>query len=150
MTTALNALSEPRRVSFVLGERTVELSPTVLPTMQGTRITFRLIENGEPEESLDELLGPPGDAHHVLNALSRRNGLVVLCSPTSSDRRALLLSALPELVAPGRTVLSIEDSVEHLVHGVEQVEIDPRAGVTFARDRTRCSAPTPTSPRSAS
>ena len=132
VTTALNALSEPRRVSFVLGERTVELSPTVLPTMQGTRITFRLVENGEPEESLDELLGPPGDAHHVLNALGRRNGLVVLCSPTSSDRRALLLSALPELVAPGRTVVSIEDSVEHLVHGVEQIDVDPRAGVTFA------------------
>ena len=95
-------------------------------------VTFRFVENGEPPESLDELLGPPGDAHDVLSALSRRNGLVVLCSPTSSERRALLVSALPELVEPGRIVLSIEDSVEHLVHGVDQVDVDPGAGVTFA------------------
>jgi type II secretory ATPase GspE/PulE/Tfp pilus assembly ATPase PilB-like protein len=132
VATALNALSELGRMSFAVGGRTVELRPTVLPTVQGTRVTFRLVENGEPPESLDELLGPPGDAHHVLSALGRRNGLVVLCSPTSSERRALLLSALPELVEPGRTVLSIEDSVEHLVHGVDQVDVDPGAGVTFA------------------
>jgi type II secretory ATPase GspE/PulE/Tfp pilus assembly ATPase PilB-like protein len=132
VTTALNALSDHGRRSFAVGGRTVELRPTVLATVQGTRVTFRLVENGEPPESLDELLGPPGDAHYVLNALSRHNGLVVLCSPTSSERRALLLSALPELVEPGRTVLSIEDSVEHLVNGVDQVDVDPGAGVTFA------------------
>jgi type II secretory ATPase GspE/PulE/Tfp pilus assembly ATPase PilB-like protein len=132
VTPALNALSELGRMSLAVGGRMVELRPTVLPTVQGARVTFRIVENGEPPESLDALLGPPGDAHDVLSALSRRNGMVVLCSPTSSERRALLLSALPELVEPGRTVLSIEDSVEHLVHGVDQVDVNPGAGVTFA------------------
>ena len=132
LTAALAALSRPVRTSFAVEGHTVELRPTVLSTVQGTRATFRLVENGGPPESLDELFGSPDAAEDLRTALGRSNGLVVLCSPTHSARHALLRSALPELVGPGRTVLSIEDPVEHLVHGVEQVDVDPRAGVTFA------------------
>jgi type II secretory ATPase GspE/PulE/Tfp pilus assembly ATPase PilB-like protein len=128
---ALTELATLGRARFDVDGRSVELRPAVLPTMLGERVTFRVVGEHAESSSLAELLGTEA-ADAVREALERRNGLVVLCAPSSTERAATLYAALRETAAPGRTVLSVEDPVEQLVDGVDQLEVDPRAGVTFA------------------
>jgi type IV pilus assembly protein PilB len=132
LMAGLAELAGLARAAFSVDGRTVELRPAVLPTVLGERVTFRVVDDELSPSSLTAVLDDPSASEALLEALAAPRGLVVLCSPLPDDRSALLHAALHEVAGSGRTIIALEDPVEHLLEGVEQVEVDPRAGVTFA------------------
>lgn len=117
---------------FEVGGRSLEVRPAVLPTVLGDRVTFRVVEGSRTRHSFLELVERTGAGQALQDALDRRSGLVVVCGPAGSGRTTTLHAALAELTGGDRVVLTIEDSVEQLVHGADQTEIDLRRGLTFA------------------
>ncbi len=124
----------PRHGRIELHEdgRTHALRLTTLPTTNGEKVTLRAVDHGAVPSTLAEL-GMSAESETLLRkALEQPYGAVLTCGPTGSGRTTTLYAALRELNARERTLTTIEDPVEHRIAGVDQVEVDPSAGLTFA------------------
>jgi type IV pilus assembly protein PilB len=120
------------RVSIRRGEDTVDVRVAVLPTTHGEKVTLRVLNHAEAPESLDALELRP-EARAALEAAIRRPfGAVVVVGPTGSGKTTTLHACLQELNTPERSLTTIEDPVEYRAPGVDQIEVNPRAGLTFA------------------
>jgi type IV pilus assembly protein PilB len=121
------------RVAVRTGGHTVDLRIAVLPTKFGEKITLRVLNQASAPRSLSELDLAPETEDAIRTAIHQPFGAVVTCGPTGSGKTTTLYAALHELNTPERTIMTIEDPVEYLTPGVDQVEVNPRAGLTFAR-----------------
>ena len=103
-----------------------------LPTTYGEKVTLRMLSQGEAPESL-AALGMSTRSHADLQrAISQPFGAVVVVGPTGSGKTTTLFTCLQLLNTPDRQLTTIEDPVEYRVDGLDQVEVNPRAGLTFA------------------
>lgn len=121
------------RVAVRTGGHTVDLRIAVLPTKFGEKITLRILNHASAPSSLTELSLAAETEEKIRNAIHQPFGAVITCGPTGSGKTTTLYAALHELNTPERTLMTIEDPVEYLTPGVDQIEVNPRAGLTFAR-----------------
>jgi len=121
------------RVAVRTGGHTVDLRIAVLPTKFGEKITLRVLNQASAPRSLAELDLAPETEEAIRTAISQPFGAVITCGPTGSGKTTTLYAALHELNTPERTLMTIEDPVEYLTAGIDQIEVNPRAGLTFAR-----------------
>jgi type IV pilus assembly protein PilB len=121
------------RVAVRTGGHTVDLRIAVLPTKFGEKITLRVLNQASAPRSLAELDLAPETEEAIRSAISQPFGAVITCGPTGSGKTTTLYAALHELNTPERTLMTIEDPVEYLTAGIDQIEVNPRAGLTFAR-----------------
>jgi type IV pilus assembly protein PilB len=121
------------RVAVRAGGHTVDLRIAVLPTKFGEKVTLRILNQASAPRSLAGLALAPDDEETIRRAIHQPFGAVITCGPTGSGKTTTLYAALHELNTPERTLMTIEDPVEYLTPGVDQIEVNPRAGLTFAR-----------------
>ena len=121
------------RVAVRTGGHTVDLRIAVLPTKFGEKITLRVLNQASTPRSLAELDLASETEDAIQNAIGQPFGAVITCGPTGSGKTTTLYAALHELNTPERTIMTIEDPVEYLTAGIDQIEVNPRAGLTFAR-----------------
>ena len=120
------------RASIGAGNETIGFQITVLPTTNGEKVTLRVLDRPIGPLSLADL-GMPADLEDVFrSAIEQPFGTVVACGPTGSGRTTTLYAALQELNTPERTIATIEDPVEYVMPGIDQTDVDPAAGLTFA------------------
>jgi type IV pilus assembly protein PilB len=120
------------RVTIRRGDDTVDVRVAVLPTTHGEKVTLRILNQRDAPSSLAELGMWPRSASLVGEALAQPFGSIVVVGPTGSGKTTTLYAALAELNTPDRTLMTIEDPVEYRAAGLDQVEVNPRAGLTFA------------------
>ena len=121
------------RFALDIGDEKAELRSTSFPTPYGDRVTLRVVPGDEDAAvSLSELVEDADTSETVRKALEQAAGLLVICSPPGEGRTTTLHAAIAELNTPERVLLTVEDPIHRLVGGVDQAEIDPQAGVTFA------------------
>lgn len=101
------------------------------PTVHGDKVTFFTGERSASPTSLDELGLAPDSAEALRHALARPSGAIVACGPVGSGTTTMLYAALDVLNTPDRVAVTIEDPVERLLHGVDQVAVDQTGGLTF-------------------
>ena len=121
------------RVAVKSGSHTVDLRMAVLPTKYGEKVTLRVLNQADAPDSLAELQLAPDVEEAIRKAINQPFGAVLTCGPTGSGKTTTLYAALQELNTPDRTVMTIEDPVEYLTPGIDQIEVNVRAGLTFAR-----------------
>jgi type IV pilus assembly protein PilB len=121
------------RVAVRAGGHTVDLRVAVLPTKFGEKITLRVLNQASAPQSLADLALSPETEATIREAIHQPFGAVITCGPTGSGKTTTLYAALNELNTPERTLMTIEDPVEYLTPGIDQVEVNTRAGLTFAR-----------------
>jgi type IV pilus assembly protein PilB len=114
-------------------ERIVDLRAEAVSTKRGDKVTLRVHGGIAALTSFAELGMASDAAETVLKAIHQPFGAIVVCGPTGSGRTTTLYAALHELNTPERTLTTIEDPIEHLTPGIDQVEVDPEAGLTFAQ-----------------
>jgi general secretion pathway protein E len=132
---ARNELAELTRRplnTFRVGKRSLALRSAVLPTLNGDRATFRVVDEDARPSSFFELVVRTGAAEALQGALDRGSGLLVVSGPAGSGRTTTLRAALAELGCAHRAVLTIEDPVDGLVPGADQIEVDASRGLTLA------------------
>jgi type IV pilus assembly protein PilB len=120
------------RVSIKRAAHTVDVRVAVLPTMHGEKVTLRILNRREAPSSLGELGMGPRSQGCLEAAIRRPFGAVVVVGPTGSGKTTTLYACVQQLNTPERTLTTIEDPVEYRAPGLDQVEVNVRAGLTFA------------------
>jgi type IV pilus assembly protein PilB len=121
------------RVAVKNGSQTVDLRMAVLPTKFGEKVTLRVLNQAAAPSSLADLGMAPDLEEIVRKAIEQPYGAILTCGPTGSGKTTTLYAALQELNTPDRTLMTIEDPVEYVTPGIDQIEVNVRAGLTFAR-----------------
>ena len=120
------------RVTIRRGSDTVDVRMAVLPTTHGEKVTLRILNQRDAPSSLVELGMWPRSVALVEAALRQPYGSIIVVGPTGSGKTTTLYAALSQLNTPDRTLMTIEDPVEYRAAGLDQCEVNPRAGLTFA------------------
>lgn len=112
--------------------RALDIRVATLPTVEGESAVMRLLDKSRAAPTLAEL-GLSEAAREQLRAVvARPTGALLVTGPTGSGKSTTLYAALSELNRPGINVLTVEDPVEYRLPGINQVQINVRAGLTFA------------------
>ena len=120
------------RVSVTVDDRRVDLRITTLPTQRGEGATIRILDKDNAQRSLDEL-GMDGDARQRFqNSFQQAYGAVLVTGPTGSGKSTTLYAALQELNQVEKNIITIEDPVEYRLPGVNQINVNRKAGLDFA------------------
>jgi type II secretory ATPase GspE/PulE/Tfp pilus assembly ATPase PilB-like protein len=110
----------------------LDLRVSSLPTIDGERLTIRLLDRDGGGRRLDDLGIPHDLRRDFRSVLSASSGFVVICGPTGSGKTTTLYAALGERDAESEHICSVEDPVERRLDGVAQVQVNVRSGLTFA------------------
>jgi type IV pilus assembly protein PilB len=121
------------RVSIKFGGHPLDLRIAIMPTTHGEQIVLRIMHRAVSKPDLSELGMTPAAREPFEAAIRQPYGAVIVCGPTGSGKTTTLYTALHLLNDPGRVVMTIEDPVEYQIRGINQIEISPRGGLTFAR-----------------
>ncbi len=120
------------RFSFTSGDGDVDLRISTLPTVNGEKIVMRLLKKASKAATLQEL-GVRGMAlRNLEQAAIVPHGIVLITGPTGSGKTTTLYSILTKINTPKVNIVTLEDPVEYEIPGVNQVQINPKAGLTFA------------------
>ncbi|MCL5438445.1 MAG: Flp pilus assembly complex ATPase component TadA [Patescibacteria group bacterium] len=120
------------RFNFKVGDQEVDLRISVLPTVFGEKIVMRLLRKSGGIPTLPEL-GLSGTAlKNLETAILRPHGIIIVCGPTGSGKTTTLYAVLSKLNTTRVNIMSLEDPVEYQIPGVNQVQINPVVGLTFA------------------
>jgi type IV pilus assembly protein PilB len=120
------------RVSVTVEERRVDLRITTLPTQRGEGATIRILDKENAQRSLDELGMDGGGRERFEEAFHQSYGAVIVTGPTGSGKSTTLYAALQEINDVERNIITIEDPVEYRLGGVNQINVNRKAGLDFA------------------
>jgi type IV pilus assembly protein PilB len=121
------------RVSVSVEDRRIDLRVTTLPTQRGEGATIRILDESNSQRTLDEL-GMDGSARARFESAFRQSyGAVLVTGPTGSGKSTTLYAALGELNDVTKKIITIEDPVEYRIDGVNQINVNRKAGLDFAR-----------------
>jgi type IV pilus assembly protein PilB len=119
------------RFALTVDGRRVDIRVVTLPLVYGEGVVLRILDKGAVIDGLSSL-GMPTDAlDHFTAAIKKPNGAVLVTGPTGSGKSTTLYAALDELNDGERSIITIEDPVEQRIGGIKQMQIAPKAGVTF-------------------
>jgi type IV pilus assembly protein PilB len=120
------------RVGVAVEGRRIDLRVTTLPTQRGEGATIRILDEGNSQRTLDDL-GMDGSARaRFEDAFKRAYGAVLVTGPTGSGKSTTLYAALTELNQIEKKIITIEDPVEYRIGGINQLNVNRKAGLDFA------------------
>ena len=125
-------LPQDGRFVIRLKKRAVDVRMSTLPVQFGESAVLRLLTHGGVT-SLTELGMPPSQLARIQALIHRPHGLILVTGPTGSGKTTTLYAALAELNTRERKLLTVEDPVEYRLPGVNQVQVNDRIELTFAR-----------------
>jgi type IV pilus assembly protein PilB len=111
--------------------RMLDVRVATLPTVEGEKVTMRLLDKSKKPPTLEQL-GLSGDMQETLSRMIKRpTGALLVTGPTGSGKSTTLFAALTQVNRPEVNIITVEDPVEYRLPGVNQVQINNRAGLTF-------------------
>ncbi|MEX0621592.1 MAG: GspE/PulE family protein [Candidatus Woykebacteria bacterium] len=120
------------RFTFKLKDNVVDLRIATLPTVNGEKVVMRLLPKAGSAPTLSDL-GLRGSALKVFEGnIIKPHGIILITGPTGSGKTTTLFSILSKINSPKVNIVTLEDPVEYQIPGVNQVQINPTAGLTFA------------------
>ena len=120
------------RFSIFLTDDRVDVRVSFLPTAFGESVVMRLLKSSSVGLSFDDL-GLMPQAYEILKAeIEKPNGLVLTTGPTGSGKTTTLYAILNKLNQPGTKIITMEDPIEYQLKGINQSQVNPKKGYTFA------------------
>lgn len=120
------------RFNFVANNEEVDLRVSTLPTVFGEKVVMRLLKKNATVPALEEL-GLRGFAlQNLRDAIKVPRGIILVTGPTGSGKTTTLYSVLHLVNTPKVNIVTLEDPVEYQISGINQVQTNPQAGLTFA------------------
>jgi type IV pilus assembly protein PilB len=124
-------LPQDGRFALTLEGRRVDIRVVTLPLVGGEGVMLRILDRGATIEDLGSLGMPAVALERFIHAISKPSGAVLVTGPTGSGKSTTLYAALHAVNDGKKSILTIEDPVEQRIAGVKQMQIAPKAGVTF-------------------
>lgn len=113
-------------------KRAVDFRVSVCPTLFGEKIVLRILDTASVAQGIEKLGMDPVQHDALMNALQRSQGMILVTGPTGSGKTVTLYSSLSYLNTVEKNISTVEDPVEIPMQGVNQVHVNPKAGLTFA------------------
>ncbi len=114
------------------GDLTIDLRVSVLPTNYGEKIVIRILDPRNANIPFEKLGITGKNLEKLHSILDLRQGIILASGPTGSGKTTTLYSALNRIKSPESNILTVEDPIEYMIDGVNQVQVNEKAGVTFA------------------
>jgi general secretion pathway protein E len=125
-------LPQDGRARLVVGGAEIDLRVATIPTMHGESAAVRLLRKGSSFVALDQI-GLPARAEAILRrTLQAPFGMIIVTGPTGSGKTTTLAASLALINEPTRKILTIEDPIEYQIPGINQTQVHPAIGLTFA------------------
>ena len=126
-------LPQDGRIALKLGDRTVDVRVSTLPTGAGERVVLRLLDREAARLDLASL-GMAADTMDAVDRMIREpHGIVLVTGPTGSGKTTTLYAALTRLPRADANLMSVEDPIEYALDGVAQTQVNAKVDLTFAR-----------------
>ncbi len=120
------------RVGLNVDGHQIDIRVVTLPSVHGESIVMRLLDTSRAQLKLESLGYPETERLRFEKAFSQSHGAVLVTGPTGSGKSTSLYAALSALNTVEKNIITIEDPVEYQLDGITQVQVNPRAGLTFA------------------
>lgn len=115
-----------------IDDRPIDLRISTVPTIYGEKVVLRILDRSQVILNLAQLGFEAVQLSHLRRAINSPYGLVLLTGPTGSGKTTTLYAILTEIKTPTKNVITIEDPVEYKLDGINQVQVKPEIGLTFA------------------
>jgi len=129
------------RIGLMVGGKPIDMRVATLPTVYGEKIVMRLLDKSNVMLDLEDLGFAEKALKRFQRSFSRPYGAILVTGPTGSGKSTTLYAALNILNSPEKNIITVEDPVEYRLTGINQVQVNVRAGMTFAaalRSILRC------------
>ncbi|MBX9704253.1 MAG: Flp pilus assembly complex ATPase component TadA [Silvanigrellaceae bacterium] len=132
LNIAESRLPQDGRISLRVGSRDIDVRVSVLPIKYGERIVLRILDKSGGLPELYKIGMPQQLFKNFEQIIQQKHGIVLVTGPTGSGKTTTLASALMYINKPDISIITVEDPVEIQLPGVSQVEVNDKAGLTFA------------------
>lgn len=132
MDIAEKRVPQDGRIQYLHGQQQIDLRVSSLPTVHGEKIVVRILKFNREHSRLSDLGYEPNQRLQLMHAIERPHGLILMTGPTGSGKTVSLYSCLGLLNRPEINISTVEDPSEIHLPGANQVNIHPKAGLTFA------------------
>ena len=120
------------RLSVTHDGRQIDLRVATLPTVWGEEVVMRILDNSNTTLSLTDLNMLDNNLDIYRHSFTKPNGMILVTGPTGSGKSTTLYTTLHAVAKPEVNVITVEDPVEYRIAGINQVQVNPKAGLTFA------------------
>jgi general secretion pathway protein E len=132
MDVAESRLPQDGRFQVMVGNKDIDLRVSTMPTLHGEKAVLRILDRSKNILSLSELGLKGQDIQLMQQMTSSPYGIILVTGPTGSGKTTTLYAVLNELLHEALNIMTVEDPVEYHLPGVNQVQVNRAAGVTFA------------------
>jgi len=132
MNVAERRQPQDGRVEMDIQFRKIDIRLSTMPTIHGEKVVMRILDLGSVATNLSNLGFTERNLSQFKQCIESPYGIVLITGPTGSGKTTTLYSALSELNREDVNILTIEDPVEYQLQGINQVQVNPSAGITFA------------------
>lgn len=132
LNIAEKRLPQDGRIAYMVGNKSIDMRVSIMPTMYGEKVVLRILDKSSV--ILDkEALGIEGHDREIFDELiSKAHGIVLVTGPTGSGKTTTLYTMLSQLNTAEKNIITLEDPVEYNFQGVNQTQVNAKAGLTFA------------------
>ncbi len=132
LNIAERRLAQDGRIGMAIRGKEIDMRVATTPTINGESVVLRILDRGSLALDFATLGFEDGIAREFRTLLNEPHGIVLVTGPTGSGKTTTLYAALLELNTPEKKILTIEDPVEYQLDGINQVQVKPQIGLTFA------------------
>ncbi len=132
MNIAERFVPQDGHISLRFEGRKVDLRVSTVPTLYGESVVLRILDKGTLPLDLTELGMSDKDVKVMDRMLTVPHGMLLVSGPTGSGKTTTLYAGLQKIYSPELKIITIEDPVEYELHGVNQIPVNPKRGLTFA------------------
>jgi general secretion pathway protein E len=120
------------RIGVKIGPKDLDIRVSVVPTIFGERVVLRLLDKSGFLLTLDDLGFDEEDLKRYKRLIQKPYGIVLVTGPTGAGKSTTLYASLLFIKNPRKNIITIEDPVEYQIKGINQIQVNPKVGLTFA------------------
>ena len=132
LNIAEKRLPQDGRIGIKLGDHSIDLRISTVPTVNGERVVMRILDKSSVLLGLEELGYYPDDLAIIAHLIKQEHGIILVTGPTGSGKTTSLYSMLNKINSPDKNILTIEDPIEYQLKGIGQIPVNVKVGLTFA------------------
>ena len=132
LNIAEHRLPQDGRIALLVSGREVDIRVSIIPTLYGEAVVLRLLDQSQLAFELEELGMQEEQLAEYCEIINKHHGVVLATGPTGCGKTTTLYAALRRIYSPRKKIITIEDPVEYRLHGVNQIHVNPKIGLSFA------------------
>jgi general secretion pathway protein E len=132
LNIAERRLPQDGRIELRVFDKEMDFRVSTIPTLFGESLVMRILDRSTLILDLEKLGFPQDILSHYLNLISQPYGMILVTGPTGSGKTSTLYTTLDKINSSEKKIITIEDPVEYQLTGVNQIQVKPKIGLTFA------------------